>query len=173
MRLRGSADVVDYAMRRHSAPWPVFRVRYKLGGPLGVSRPGTLEHFLIERYLLHVERGPTLWIVQVHHSPYSLQRARMLELQDELIRQNDRGKMPILYVCLFDKENVYCAGAPGAIPVPEVNEKALVQLGLHGTTQGGPSASPLKITEREFGWGAARVPKLGADVGVVVLRSEI
>jgi hypothetical protein len=94
-------------------------------------------------------------------------------MQDQLMRSGDKGKMPILYVCLFDKENVFGAGAPGAIPVPEVNEKELAKVGLHAKTEGGPASSPMNITGREFGWAAARLPKLGPDVGVVVLRSEI
>jgi hypothetical protein len=104
---------------------------------------------------------------------YHLQVTLQREMQDQLMRNNEKGKMPILYVCLFDKENVYGAGAPGAIPVPEVNEKALVQVGLHAKTEAGVASSPLKITDRDFGWAAARLPKLGSDVGVVVLRSEI
>jgi hypothetical protein len=104
---------------------------------------------------------------------YHLQVTLQRELQDQLMRNNDKGKMPILYVCLFDKENVYGAGAPGAIPVPEVNEKALAQAGLHAKTEAGPASSPLRITDRDFGWAAARLPKLGPDVGVVVLRSEL
>ncbi len=104
---------------------------------------------------------------------YHLQVTVQREVQDALMRNNEKGKMPILYVCLFDAESVYCAGAPGAVAVPEVNEKALVQVGLHGKTAAGPAASPLKITDREFGYAAARLPKLGSEVGVVVLRSEI
>jgi hypothetical protein len=104
---------------------------------------------------------------------YHLQVTLQRELQDQLMRSGDKGKMPIVYVCLFDKENVYGAGAPGAMPVPEVNEKALGQAGLYTKTEGGPASSPFKITDREFGWAATRLPKLGPDVGVVVLRSEI
>jgi hypothetical protein len=104
---------------------------------------------------------------------YHLQVTLQREIQDQLMRANDKGKMPILYVCLFDKDNVYGAGAPGAIPVPEVNEKALAQVGLFAKTEAGEASSPLKITDREFGWAATRLPKLGPDVGVVVLRSEI
>ncbi len=103
---------------------------------------------------------------------YHLQVTLQRELQDQLMRGNDKGKMPILYVCLFDKENVYGAGAPGAPPVPEVNEKVLAGLGLHAKTDAGPAAAPIRITDRDFGWAAARLPKLGPDVGVVVLRSE-
>lgn len=104
---------------------------------------------------------------------YHLQVTLQREIQDQLMRANDKGKMPIVYVCLFDKENVYGAAAPGATPVPEVNEKALAQAGLHGKTESGIASSPLAIEGRDFGWAAARLPKLGKDVGVVVLRSEI
>jgi hypothetical protein len=104
---------------------------------------------------------------------YHLQVTLQREMQDQLMRANEKGKMPILYVCLFDKENVYCAGAPGAIAVPEVNEKALAGQSLHAKTGTGTASSPLKITDRDFGWAAARLPKLDKDVGAVVLRSEI
>jgi len=103
---------------------------------------------------------------------YHLQVTLQREIQDQLMRSSEKGKMPIVYVCLFDKEHVYGAGSPGATPVPEVNEKALANVGLHAKTEAGLASSPLKITDREFGWAAARLPKLGPDVGVVVLRSE-
>jgi len=50
---------------------------------------------------------------------------------------------------------------------------ALGQVGLHAKTGAGPAAAPLKITDRDFGWAAARLPKLDPDVGIVVLRSEV
>lgn len=104
---------------------------------------------------------------------YHLQVSAQRDLQDALMRAGDKGKMPILYVCLFDKNGTYCAGAPGASPVPPVNEQALAGQNLFDKTSGGLSASPLKITDRDFGYAAARAPKLGPEVGVVVLRSEI
>jgi uncharacterized protein YqjF (DUF2071 family) len=85
MRLRRDGAVIDYAMRRRAGARPRLAVRYELGGYLGASAPGTLEHFLIERYLLHVQRGRTLWTTQIHHAPYPVQRARVLDLFDELI----------------------------------------------------------------------------------------
>jgi hypothetical protein len=104
---------------------------------------------------------------------YHLQVTLQRELQDRLMRAGEKGKMPIVYVCLFDREEVYGAGAPGATRVPEVDEKALKDLGLHARTEAGPAAAPIRITDRAFGWAAARLSKLGPDVGVVVLRSEL
>jgi len=77
--------MAEYVARRLSGRRPRLAVRYEIGEPLGASRPGTLQHFLVERYFLHLERWGRLWSVQVHHAPYPVQRARVLDLRDELI----------------------------------------------------------------------------------------
>ncbi len=99
---------------------------------------------------------------------YHLQESLKRDLQDQLMRGGDKGKLPVLYVLLFDKETTY-----GARGTPTVNEQALAGLDLAGKTAAGPAQGVVTITDRAFGWAAARVPKLGTDVGVVVLRSEI
>ncbi len=80
----GTGDV-DAAPRRHSRQPAACHVRYEIGEARGPAEPGTLAYFLIERYLLHVQRGPTLWTVQVHHEPYPLRDVRLLHLRDELV----------------------------------------------------------------------------------------
>ena len=65
------------------------------------------------------------------------------------------------------------AGVYGAPQTPAVNEKALSDANLVDKTASGPTEGVLTITERDFGYGAIRTPKLGAEVGIVVLRSEI
>ncbi|MDB4946849.1 MAG: hypothetical protein JWP97_6383 [Labilithrix sp.] len=99
---------------------------------------------------------------------YHLQEALKRELQDRLLRESDKGKLPVLYVFLFDKAGVY-----GARGTPPVNEKALHGLDLVGKTNAGPADAPIDLEDRPFGWAAIRVAKLGPDVGIVVLRSEI
>lgn len=99
---------------------------------------------------------------------YHLQEALKRELQEKLMREGDKGKLPVMYVFLFDKETVY-----GARGTPAVNEKALAELNLVDKTANGPADAPITIEERAFGYAAARVPKLGEGVGIVVLRSEI
>ena len=99
---------------------------------------------------------------------YHLQEALKRDLQDRLMREGQKGKLPVLYVFLYDKDGAY-----GARGTPPINEKALHAVGLVEKTAAGPAASPLTIENRDFGWAASRVPKLGPDVGIVVLRSEI
>jgi len=55
--------------------------------PAGRAAPGTLEHFLCERYLLYSRgRGGTLCRGQVHHAPYPLRHCRVVALHDTLVR---------------------------------------------------------------------------------------
>jgi len=85
MQLTSSGSVWDYRVDRVWGTRPKLRVSYETGELLGAARPGTLEHFLVERYFLHLERRGKIWSGQVHHSPYPVQRARVVELEDELI----------------------------------------------------------------------------------------
>lgn len=99
---------------------------------------------------------------------YHLQEALKRDIQDRLLREGNKGKMPVLYVFVFDKDGVY-----GARGTPPTDEKVLAEQSLTSKTEAGPIDSPLTIEDRPFGYAAARVKKLGPDVGIVVLRSEI
>ncbi|MES2792761.1 MAG: DUF2071 domain-containing protein [Planctomycetota bacterium] len=57
-------------------------------GDTMVARPGTLEHFLVERYLLYARRNGRLYQGQVHHRPYPLHAARLLNLNQGLLAAN-------------------------------------------------------------------------------------
>jgi uncharacterized protein YqjF (DUF2071 family) len=50
------------------------------------SKPGTLEHFLLERYLLYARKNGQLYRGQVHHSAYPAQRAELIEMDESLIQ---------------------------------------------------------------------------------------
>lgn len=82
--------VIDFHSKRTDArgPSPAHaHIRYQpVEGPATASAPGTIEHFLAERYVLYSEdeqRG--LHRARVHHQPYPLQRADVLELDETLI----------------------------------------------------------------------------------------
>jgi hypothetical protein len=99
---------------------------------------------------------------------FHLQEQMKHDLGEKLRNAKDTGKLPVLYVALFDKTGVYAA-----TQTPAINEKALADEKVFDKTAGGPVQSTVTITEREFGYAAARAPKLGPDVGIAVLRSEI
>jgi uncharacterized protein len=85
MRLRKAAHWLEYRSRRLPGRGPRSWVQFETGEHVGPAAPGSLEYFLIERYLLHVWRRGRLWRGQVHHTPYPVQRVRVLTLHDELI----------------------------------------------------------------------------------------
>jgi uncharacterized protein YqjF (DUF2071 family) len=62
-------------------------VRYRPEeGPVAPAQPGTLEHFLVERYLLYsMDKQHQLHRARVHHQPYPLQRAEVEALEETLV----------------------------------------------------------------------------------------
>lgn len=92
-------------------------------------------------------------------------------LNDRLVDQAKKGgdsKLPVFYVCVFDKSGVYCAPL-----TPPVDEQALASQDLPSNTASGVHRGTLTITDRAFGFAAERTPKLAPETGVVVLRSEL
>jgi uncharacterized protein YqjF (DUF2071 family) len=78
MELRHEGNGVAFRSRRtstRSAP-AEFRARYEPAGPIEEPRPGSLEHFLTERYCLYTvdsRRRPCR--LEIHHPPWPLQPA--------------------------------------------------------------------------------------------------
>jgi uncharacterized protein YqjF (DUF2071 family) len=53
-----------------------FRATYRPASAVARARPGSLEHWLVERYRLYtVDRGGRTWFADIHHRPWPLQRA--------------------------------------------------------------------------------------------------
>jgi len=86
MRVDREGRHLHYAsLRRHGRRPAACSVRY---GPMGAATaaiPGTLEHFLVERYLLYAATRHGLQMGQVHHSPYPLQPAEAEGLEETLL----------------------------------------------------------------------------------------
>ena len=84
MSLTREGEQVHYESMRSGRHKTRFEVSYSVGDALPPSEPGTLQHFLLERYLLYSERGGRLCRGQVHHSPYPAHQASVHEVHDEL-----------------------------------------------------------------------------------------
>ncbi|MFN3689969.1 MAG: YqjF family protein, partial [Fimbriimonadales bacterium] len=61
------------------------RVRYRFEGVPRETEPGTLEHFLVERYTLFTADRGRIYRGEVAHLPYAIQPATILELEQNLI----------------------------------------------------------------------------------------
>ncbi len=79
-------SILYAGVRRWPAPLPAsYLIRGQVTGPARAAVLGTLEHFLAERYLLYSELQDRLYQGQVHHTPYPLQPARVLSLDEDLL----------------------------------------------------------------------------------------
>lgn len=75
MRAEPRGHGIEYSSRRHSGHR--FAAYYEPNGPVYRARPGTLEHFLTERYCLYARSGTgRLHRAEIHHVPWPLQPAR-------------------------------------------------------------------------------------------------
>jgi hypothetical protein len=72
-------------------------------------------------------------------------------------------------VASADRADFAAYGAPIS---PDVNAKAIVDQRPLERTKDGAFATELSITDRGFGLGVDRVPELGKNVVIAVLRSE-
>lgn len=83
-RVRGNH--VEYALRRRGIPRPTCRAAYDVGEARGAAAAGSIDHFLIERYVLYVQRGPTVWTTRVLHHPYVLHSVSLEYLHENLVQ---------------------------------------------------------------------------------------
>ena len=72
MSVTRGGDEVAYESRRWRGAAAQSRIECRTTEPLGYAEPGTLEFFLVERYLLYSYRRERLYRGQVFHSPYPL-----------------------------------------------------------------------------------------------------
>lgn len=97
---------------------------------------------------------------------YRLETALRSEVKSSLSNSND--KVPLLYVYMVVDKQAF--GAPVS---PEVNAQAIAGQDPLAKIQGDSAfVTTLEITGRDFGLAVKKVPPLGDNVGVAVLRSE-
>jgi uncharacterized protein len=87
MKLQKQGDVLRYGSRRlWPSPTPAeCQISVVPQGEIAPAVPGTLEYFLVERYLLYSFSRGQLFAGRVHHKPYQIQSAQVLSLQENLI----------------------------------------------------------------------------------------
>ena len=73
------------SQRRGTGEGEACRYRYRGVGAEREAQPGTLEFFLVERYLLFAARGGRLYSGRVWHTPYPVRDAEVAAGDDTLI----------------------------------------------------------------------------------------
>jgi uncharacterized protein len=76
MAIERTDQGIGYRSRRTSAPEASLDVTYGPSGPAFTAAPGTLEHFLTQRYCLYVlDEQRRVLRADIHHPPWPLQPA--------------------------------------------------------------------------------------------------
>jgi hypothetical protein len=87
MSLNRTGDTVRYSTVRTSTHAAAMRCVWEAGSALPPSTPGSLEWFLTERYALFARlRNGTIRRGRIIHPQWPLRAARLLELEDGLVR---------------------------------------------------------------------------------------
>jgi uncharacterized protein len=80
-----TATIVYAGVRLWPGPLPAsYTIRATPGEQIRLAQPGTLEHFLIERYVLYAARNNRLFQGRVYHTPYPIQSAVLHSLDENL-----------------------------------------------------------------------------------------
>ena len=82
MRSESRGDLQTYQCSRGDVD---SSVEFRTQGTLETAKPGTVEHFLLERYILFVKRSGIIYSGTVHHAPYSYRSCVVNKLNDSLV----------------------------------------------------------------------------------------
>lgn len=162
MSLEHQNNQIHYTTRRrYPEPTPAeLSIDWTIGPEIGTAEPGTLEHFLCERYYLYsTDRYGDLFRGQVHHPPYPLHQATVDHLKQSMLTAagfpvNRPPDLPVYYspgvdVEVFELQRVLpCAAMSNfsetllaLMPPPQAAEEdyppaffRMAELLLNGTT---------------------------------------
>ena len=74
--------------RLFPAPTPAnFSARWRPEGEIASAKTGSLEEFLVERYVLYSQKNGQLFRGRVAHSPYQIQSAKVWNLRENCVAQ--------------------------------------------------------------------------------------
>jgi uncharacterized protein YqjF (DUF2071 family) len=78
-------DTVSFHSERSGSARAVLDAQWQLGPPRPPAEPGSLEFFLIERYVLYSGDRARLWRARIHHRPWPLRDVAVLRLASTLL----------------------------------------------------------------------------------------
>jgi len=87
MSCEARKDWIEYSSERthRGAPRAVLRGRYRAVGDVFCAQPGSLDHFLTERYCLYTaDEAGRIIVGEVHHAPWPLQPAEAELMQNTM-----------------------------------------------------------------------------------------
>ena len=106
MRMTRDHGAIEYESRRWSAAdEPAeFAGTYRPVGPQWIAAPGTLDHFLTERYCLYASDGKRIWRGDIFHPRWNLQAADATITRNSMISAagvRPEEQPPLLHYAAF------------------------------------------------------------------------
>jgi uncharacterized protein YqjF (DUF2071 family) len=98
--LEEDGDEITYDLSREDDPPATLHASWKIGKKLPQAQAGSREFFLTERYCLYTEYDERLYRGRIHHEPWPLQQAELLEFETDIFSANGLPKpsgQPILH----------------------------------------------------------------------------
>jgi uncharacterized protein YqjF (DUF2071 family) len=78
IRIDGAPERRTVRSRGRADPGAALSARYGPAGPASSPAPGSLDHWLLERYCCYgADRRGGLWRTEIHHPPWSVRAARV------------------------------------------------------------------------------------------------
>lgn len=94
MKTERNGELVRYGSSRQGSSRPAeFMGRYRPTSPPFQARPGSLEHFLAERYCLYAVSQEKVWRAEIHHEPWPLRRAEA-DIEKNTVAEADGVLLP-------------------------------------------------------------------------------
>ncbi|MFN2493090.1 MAG: YqjF family protein [Pyrinomonadaceae bacterium] len=88
IELEEVGNQINYQLSRDDETSAEFQASWTIGKKLPPSQPGTREFFLTERYILYTENDGELYRARIHHQPWLLQKAELVEFDTDIFEAN-------------------------------------------------------------------------------------
>mgnify|MGYP000312409604 CR=1 FL=1 len=102
MYCRRDGERITYRHRRLEGIGVQSEITCQAGDSMPASVPGTLQHFLTERYQLYTGDRARLWKARVWHEPYPLREVEILHCAMDLLKPFGIDQQPWVHACLSD-----------------------------------------------------------------------
>jgi len=93
-KLDAGTTISYRSVRRVGGPGVELETTWQVGSLIGLAAPGSLDHFLVERYVLFAHRRGRLLRARVRHRPYPICRAVVESVRETLFARAGLPALP-------------------------------------------------------------------------------
>lgn len=94
IELTQNGDQFQYELSRKDEPPALFQASWTIGNKMPLAQPGSKEFFLTERYVLYSAKDGDLYRARVHHQPWPLQEATLIDYSTDIVEAGGIAQPP-------------------------------------------------------------------------------